>query len=188
MPHEVVDPIYIAGHVILALHGIVSRRLHPFDAAVVSLGSIHGGQAENVIPERVEIAGTIRFMEPEVQEKIYAEIERALEVARALGGDYALKFERGGSPMINDAQVVGLIREVAADLLGDEHIRPHKKEMGAEDFGTFSALAPGAMFMLGCRIEGDERKHHHPRFDVDERCLPVGTAILAETVLRLLRA
>ncbi len=187
MPHEVVDPIYIAAHVVLALHGIVSRRLHPAAPAVVSVGAINGGQAENVIPEQVEIAGTIRFMGPEIQEQIHAEIERALEVARALGGDYTLRFEHGGSPMVNDGEVVSLIREVAADLLGKEHVLPHEMEMGAEDFGAFSDLSPGAMFRLGCCIEGDERQHHNPRFDVDERCLPIGAAILAETALRLLR-
>lgn len=187
MPHKVVDPIYIAGHVILALHGIVSRRLHPVEPAVVSIGSIHGGQADNVIPERVEISGTIRFMKPEVREQIHAEIERALEVARALGGDYALRVEPGSSPMINDAEIAGLIQEVATELLGNEHILPRRKEMGAEDFGAFLELAPGAMFRLGCRIEGDERKAHSPRFDIDERCLPVGVAILAEATLRLLR-
>ena len=186
-PHDVVDPIYIAGHVILALHTIVSRRLHPTAPAVVSIGAIHGGQAENVIPEKVEIAGTVRFMESKVQEQIHAEIERALEVARTLGGDYTLRFERGGLQMVNDAEVTDLIREVAAELLGEDHIQPHKQEMGSEDFGAFSALSPGAMFMLGCRIEGDERMHHNPRFDVDERCLPIGAAILADAALRLLR-
>ncbi len=186
-PHDVVDPIYISGHVILALHGIVSRRLHPVEPAVVSIGAIHGGQAENVIPEKVEVAGTVRFMDPEVQEQIHAEIERALEIARTLGGDYALRFEHGGSPMVNDAGVTDLVRDVAAELLGAEHVLPHEMEMGAEDFGAFSKLAPGAMFMLGCRIEGDERMPHSPRFDIDERCLPIGAAILTEAALRLLR-
>ncbi len=186
-PHDTVDPIYIAGHVILALHGIVSRRLHPSAPAVVSIGSIHGGQADNVIPEQVEMCGTIRFMEPEVRQQIHAEIERALGMARALGGDYALRIGRGGLPVVNDEGVVDIIREVATELLGGEHVVPRRKEMGAEDFGVFSALAPGAMFRLGCRIEGDERKGHSPRFDVNERCLPVGTAILAEAALRLLR-
>ena len=186
-PHDTVDPIYIAGHAILALHGIVSRRLHPLDPAVVSIGSIHAGQADNVIPERVEMSGTIRFMEPEVRKQIHAEIERALEVARALGGDYTLRIEPGCLPMVNDEEVVDVIREVATELLGSEHILQRKKGMGAEDFGTFSALAPGAMFRLGCRIEGDKRKAHHPRFDINERCLPVGVAILAGAALRLLR-
>ena len=187
MPHEVIDPIYIAGHVILAIHGIVSRRLDPTVPAVISIGSIHGGQAENVIPEQVELSGTIRYMETKVCKEIHAEIERALGVARTLGGDYVLRFEHGGPPMINDAKVTALIQEVGTELLGSEHVLPSELEMGSEDFGAFSDLAPGAMFMLGCRIEGDEREHHNPRFDIDERCLPIGTAILAETALRLLR-
>ncbi len=186
-PHTVVDPIYIAGHVILALHGIVSRRLHPTTPAVVSVGSIHSGEAENVIPEQVELSGTIRYMENEVRDEIHAEIERALTVARTLGGDYTLRFQCGGQPVINDAQVATLIQQIGGELLGKEHVRPHKTEMGAEDFGAFSDLAPGTMFMLGCRIEGDEREPHNPRFDIDERCLPLGAAILAETALRLLK-
>jgi amidohydrolase len=187
MPHKVVDPIHIAAQVILALHAIVSRRLHPTDPAVVSIGAIHGGEAANVIPRKVEMSGTIRFMEVVVREQIHAEIERALEVARALGGDYTLQFEPGGLPMINDSGVVELIRQVGTDLLGADHIQTPKAEMGAEDFGAFSELAPGAMFMLGCRIEGDERRAHNPRFDIDERCLPLGVAILAEATLRRLR-
>lgn len=186
-PHKVVDPIYIASHVILALHGIVSRRLQPFDPAVVSIGSIHGGEADNVIPDRVEITGTIRYMKPEVQEQIQAEIKRALEVARTLGGDYKHEIGIGYPPMINDSDVVKLLREVAVDLLGEEHIQSPKQEMGAEDFGFFSSHVPGAMFELGSLIEGDERKHHNPRFDIDERCLPIGVAILAEAALRYLR-
>ena len=187
MPHETVDPITIAAHVFLALHTIVSRRLHPTAPAVVSIGSVHSGQAENVIPECVEFSGTIRFMESEVQTQIQAEVERALGLARVLGGDYALRFEHGGSPMINDAGVVEVIRDVACELLGEEHVRPPRQQMGAEDFGAFSDLAPGAMFSLGCRIERDERKAHNPRFDIDERCLPLGAAIMAEAALRLLR-
>ena len=186
-PHKVVDPIYIAGHVILALHGIVSRRLPPYAPAVISIGSIHGGQASNVIPERVEMTATIRYQELAVQEQLHTEIERALNVARAMGGDYESKMVIGYPPMNNDASAVELLKGVAADLLGDEHIRSPEPEMGSEDFGFFSALAPGAMFMLGGRIEEDERRHHHPRFDIDERCLPIGVAILAQAALRFLR-
>lgn len=186
-PHLTVDPIHIAGHVILALHSIVSRRLDPTVPAVVSIGSIHGGQADNVIPEQVELTGTIRYMQPAVQAQIHAEIERALNLTRSMGGDYQLKIEIGCPSMINDANIVEQFRKVATDLLGVEHIQPPEPEMGAEDFGFFSALAPGAMFYLGCLIEGDERIAHSARFDIDERCLPIGTAILAETALRLLK-
>jgi metal-dependent amidase/aminoacylase/carboxypeptidase family protein len=110
-----------------------------------------------------------------------------LEIARVLGGDYTLRIEPGGAPVVNDAQVARLIREVAIELIGEDHVLPPKQEMGAEDFGAFTDLAPGAMFVLGCRVEGQERKLHSPYFDIDERCLPVGTAILAEAALRLLR-
>ncbi len=185
-PHKVVDPIHLAAHVILALHGIISRRLHPYEPAVVSIGSIHGGDADNVIPERVELTGTIRYMEPEVQKTIHAEIKRALEVARSLGGDYTYKIRVGYPPKINDEKVVDLLQAVATDLLGAGQICPPEKGMGAEDFAYFAALAPGAMLDLGCRIEGDERRHHNPRFDIDERCLPIGTAILTEAALRIL--
>jgi len=187
-PHITVDPIYITGHVLLALHGIVSRRLDPFALAVVSIGSLHGGQAENVIPERVELSGTIRYLEKSVRETIHTEIERALQLARVLGGDYQLKIEPGTPPMLNDPGVVEWIRRVAADLLGAQHVLPPENGLGAEDFGCFSEIAPGAMFSLGCRIEGDERHLHSPKFDLNEECLPIGAALLAETALRYLRA
>jgi amidohydrolase len=186
-PHTVIDPIHIAGHVILGLQGIVSRLIHPADPAVVSIGSIHGGKVENVIPQEVELSGTIRYMETEVQEKIHAEIEQTLQITRAMGGDYTLEIEIGYPPMYNDAETVGLLREVSAQLLGAEHVQTGRLEMGAEDFGFYSSLARSAMFRLGCRIEGDERKHHNPRFDVDESCLPIGAALLAEAALHLLR-
>ncbi len=187
-PQETVDPIYLSAHVLLALHGIVSRRLNPFNPAVISIGSIHGGSADNVIPNQVDMAGTIRFMVPAVQEQLHAEIKKACEVARVLGGDYHLKFDIGGMPMINDAHAVALIEQVAIDLIGKENIVPPEPGLGAEDFGVFSALVPGAMFSLGCRIEGDEREHHNSRFDVNDDCLPFGVAILAETALRYLRS
>jgi len=186
-PHKVVDPIYLAGHVILALHGIVSRRMHPFDPAVVSIGTIQGGQATNVIPDHVEMSGTLRYLEPHVQKLIHSEVERAFQVARTLGGDYQLKIEIGYPPMINDPGVAQLIHTVTAEMLGEEHVLPPERDMGAEDFGYMTACSPGAMFTLGCRIEGDERKHHSPRFDIDEGCLPLGAALLAEMALRFLR-
>jgi amidohydrolase len=188
MPHEVVDPIYITSHVILALHGIVSRRLRPFEPAVLSIGTIHGGEVDNVIPDCVEITGTIRYMNPEVQEQIHDEIKRALKIARTLGGDYDHKIEVGYPPMINDSSVVERLRQVAIDLIGEESVQLPIHEMGAEDFGFFSSRVPGAMFRLGCLIEGDERVHHSVRFDIDERCLPIGVAILTEAALRFLHS
>jgi len=186
-PHRALDPIHITGHVILALHGIISRRMNPYHPAVVTIGSIHAGEASNVIPERVELSGTLRFMDEADQLTIHQEVERALQIAEAMGAGYELKIVRGYPPSFNDPQVADLLAQTAIELFGEKQVKAPKASMGAEDFGFMTNLAPGAMFMLGCRIEDDERKHHNPHFDIDEDCLPYGTALLAEGALRLLK-
>ena len=187
-PDKTIDPFVLAAHVIIALNTIVSRRVDPFAPAVVSIGSLNGGFTENVIPESVKVTGTLRYMNLDLHKELRAEIHRAFEVARTLGGDYTLKFEYGGPPMINDVHVSAMIEEVGVDLLGRENVRELHKTMGAEDFGAFMEHAPGAMFTLGTR-GGDDTGYplHHPRFDIDERALPLGTAVLVETALRYLR-
>jgi amidohydrolase len=186
-PNQTVDPIFISAFVILALNGIVSRRLNPFDPAVVTIGSIHAGNAENIIPNAVDILGTIRYTQTNVQKQIHAEIIKAFDVAKSLGGDYTLKIEIGSPPMINDEKVVNLIKQTSIDLIGSENVLPPQDGLGAEDFGSFSEQAPGAMFYLGSMVKGEEHEHHNSRFDVNDQCLPYGVAILAETALRFLR-
>jgi amidohydrolase len=186
-PNETIDPFNIAAHVMIALNSIVSRRLQPFDPAVVSIGTLNGGFTQNVIPGHVDISGTLRFTDPKVQIQIHDEIKRAFELSKTLGGDYEIRFEIGAPPMINHPSAALLIETAAIDLLGKEHVSPIPKELGAEDFGSFTQMAPGAMFTLGTLIEGDQRYLHHPRLDLDERALPIGTAILAECALRFLQ-
>jgi len=187
MPHEAVDPFYITSHVMMALNAIISRRINPFDPAVVSIGTLNGGFTQNVIPAHVDISGTLRFTDEKVQKLIHDEIRRAFELSTVLGGSYELKFEIGAPPMINHTDAANLIEAVGVDLLGRDHVLPPIKGLGAEDFGAFSQIVPGAMFSLGTLIEGDERYLHHPRLDLDERALPIGTAVLAESALRFLR-
>jgi amidohydrolase len=188
LPHNAIDTFSLTAHVILALSAITSRRIDPFAPSVVSIGSVNGGFTENVIPERVRITGTLRFTTPEVQEKLHAEISRAFEITRTLGGDYDLEFETGSPPMINDAQITEVIKGVGLELLGEEHVCALHKTLGAEDFGSFLEHAPGAMFTLGVQKRGHEGYYlHHPKFELDERALPYGTAVLAATVMRLLR-
>jgi amidohydrolase len=135
----------------------------------------------------VELSGTLRFTSEAARQKIESEMRRAFELTRALGGDYELRFIFGCPPLINHPAVADLIQATAADLLGAENVQPIPPTLGAEDFGSFIEDVPGAMFTLGTLIEGDERTLHHPRFDIDERALPIGTALLAETALRFLR-
>ncbi len=188
-PEQTVDTFYLTAHVMLALNAIVSRRLDPFTPAVVSIGSLNGGFTENVIPDSVRITGTLRFADPNVHEQIHEEIRRAFEITKTMGGDYELEFEIGGPPMVNDEQVSNVIRQTAVDLLGQENVHKGHKTLGAEDFGSFMEHAPGAMFALGVQKSGHEDYPlHHPKFDLDERALPLGTAVLVETALRFLKA
>ncbi len=186
-PHKVVDPIFLSGYVIMALNSIISRRLHPFDQAVISIGSIHGGTIDNVIPERVELSGTIRYMSKKVQKKLHDEIERAFAVAETMGGSYELRIVEGYPPMENESTVSHLLEGVAEEIVGRDKLCEIEPEMGAEDFGYFMQEAPGAMFMLGCRMDDYERRHHDPLFDVHEDCLPVGAAMFTASAIRYLK-
>jgi amidohydrolase len=187
-PDKAIDPFFLLGQVIAGLNAIVSRRMNPFEPAVVSIGQIHGGFTENVIPERVELTGTMRFTSDPVRQKLEEEIQRAFEVTRVLGGNYELRFEFGCPPIINHESASQLIKATAGDMLGAANVHAITPTLGAEDFGSFIENIPGAMFTLGTRLEGDERALHHPRFDIDERALPVGTAVLVATALRYLRS
>lgn len=185
-PDQTVDPFVILGHVIIALNSIVSRRMNPFQPIVVSIGMINGGNAQNVIPEKIEISGTLRYTDPTILEKIHTEIRRAFEISRNLGGDFELSFEYGGGPNINHEIATHLLKTAGASILGEINIHPGTPTLGAEDFGAFTEKVPGAMFTLGTLITGDERYLHHPRFDIDERALPIGTAMLVEATLQYL--
>ena len=187
-PDKAIDTFYLTAHIILALNAIVSRRLDPFAPAVVSIGSVNGGFTENVIPESVRITGTFRYADPKLHPQIREEILRAFEIARTLGGNYELEFEYGGPPMVNDEHVSSVIKQAAEDLLGVKNVRKLNKTLGAEDFGSFMENCPGAMFTIGVQKEGHEDfPLHHPQFDLDERALPIGTAVIVETAMRFLK-
>lgn len=186
-PNTTIDPFYLMSHVIIALNAIPSRRINPFDPAVVSIGSVSGGFTENVIPERVRVTGTLRFTDEAVHQQIREEMKRAFEIANVLGGSYELEFLVGGPPMINDRMVSELIEQTGRDMLGEGNVHEIVKTLGAEDFGEFLKHAPGAMFTLGTQKAGhEEYLLHHPKFDIDERAMPIGTAMLVETTRRFL--
>jgi amidohydrolase len=172
----------------MGLNNIISRRIDPFEPAALSIGSIVGGEAENVIPDHIKLKGTLRFTSLESQKKLREEMKRVFEMTKVLGGDYELELLFGGLPLINDPHVSKVIAEVGKDLLGEGKVHEMHKTLGAEDFPEFLKNAPGAMYTLGTMIEGREiYELHHPKFDLDERALPIGTAVLVETALRFLK-
>lgn len=186
-PHLNTDPLWMLGPVLMTLHGIVARRVDPLQPAVVSLGQIHAGTASNIIPSEVYLHGTLRSFDPEVREQLLSEVERALSVVRPLGGDFRLKIERGYPAGWNDPAVAGWLAAVSADLLGAESVNNEAMSMGAEDFAFMCQKVPGAMIMIGAAMpDGITRNHHTDIFDIDERSLPIGAAVLAETARRFL--
>jgi len=186
-PNKAVDPIWLMTHVLNAMYAVPSRRVDPFLPSVLSLGVVRGGMASNVIPQSVYIEGTLRSMDQSVREILLDEVTRCLEITKTLGGDYKLEIERGYPPMFNDEGVTREIKQVAHELLGEHGLGEHEPTMGAEDFSYMTQLAPGAMFRLGTRVPGGPEKFvHTPDFNIDENALPVGSAMLAATALRLL--
>lgn len=186
-PDRGVDAIVLAGHVIQAIHAIVSRRIDPTIPGVITIGVITGGTKENIVCDRVQLRGTIRSTDEETRQRLWREIERAGEVARALGGDYRLLIKPGYPPTVNDATAAAHIQRVAEEMLGAERVHEAHLSMGAEDFSYMARAVPGCFFRLGVRTPGQPiRIGHSPTFDIDEAALPVGAAMLAEAARRWL--
>ena len=188
-PDEGIDAIAIAAQVISALQQIVARRLPAHTPAVVSITTIRGGVKENIIAERVELGGTIRSTGGKARQRLLDELERALDVGRALGATCELQVFEGYPVTNNDARVTETIRAAAREALGAERVVDLPFDTWAEDFGYMTARVPGAMFWLG--VTSPRVPHpvwHSPSFDLDEDALSVGATVLTASALRLLDA
>jgi amidohydrolase len=184
-PHQTVDPIWLASHVLNALYALPSRRIAPLEPCVVSVGIIRGGNADNVIPDTVYLEGTLRSFADEVREQLVQEVEQAMMVTRALGGDYQLQIERGYPAMYNDPRVAAWLRQVGSDLLGQDRVGTEQRGMGAEDFSFMAKVSKGAMLRLGAQAPAAAPRYFHTAtFDLDEQALPIGAAMLAEAARR----
>lgn len=184
-PHEGVDALVLAAHAVLACQSIVARRISPLDAGVLTIGTIEGGVAPNVLAERVELRGTIRYFEEHVRAVLHREARAAFESVRALGGRATVEIVSACRPVRNDPAMTELAREAVADALGEDVIGVAEPMMGAEDFSAYLEHAPGVFLMLGAAPD-PPREHHHPNFDIEERALVRGATILAACALRAL--
>jgi len=184
-PHLGSDPLFMLGPILNALYAIPSRQISPLHPCVVSLGEISGGAAPNVVPSEVFIQGTLRSMENDVRERLRVEVERAFKLSEGLGGRYELEILPGYPSLRNSPQVNTWMRGAARDLLGESVVVEKEFGMGAEDFVYMTQTAEGAMFLLGAALpDGVKRSHHTDIFNIEERVLPVGAAVLAETARR----
>ncbi|AIF68703.1 peptidase M20 [Palaeococcus pacificus DY20341] len=177
-PHQTIDPIPIAAQAVLAFQTIVSRNIDPIETAVVSVTSIHGGSAFNIIPEEVELKGTYRFFRPEIQKLIENRMGEILQgLTQAHGASYEHRIIELTSPVVNNPKMTKFVKAIVQKYgLRHEEVAA---DMGAEDFAYYLQKVPGTFITLGIRNEekGIVYPHHHPKFDVDEDVLYLGTAL-----------
>jgi amidohydrolase len=188
-PHHAVDAIFVAAQVAVALYQGLGRLLDARDPAVLAIGAIHAGQAHNIIPAEATLRGTVRTLSHAQRARVEPTLRALLDgVCATWGARGELTLRRGSPPVINDARAVAALRAAAAATLGPDAIHDLPlPSMGAEDFSQYLTVAPGAMFRLGTARPGQPlHLLHSPRFDPDERALPLGAAILARAALALL--
>lgn len=176
-PEASVDAVMIAAKVVDALHTVVSRIVSPLDEAVVTIGTIKGGSANNIIADEVEMTGTIRTTSPEVRSVVGEAVRRIVtELPKAFGGSGEVDIIPGYTALINHNSVVDRIAGIAQKILGENAIHwKEKPSLGVEDFAFFLLKTPGAFYHLGCGFAGRENAPLHSRnFMLNEDCLTVG--------------
>jgi amidohydrolase len=184
-PQSTIDPIALSAHVINAVQQVVSRRLNPTEPGVITIGTIHGGTVNNVIPDTVEMTGTIRSFAPEVRQLLRDELAKAVRVVEPLGGTAELKIYPGYPPVVNDDEAASVMAAAMGNLLGEDNVLRSDLIMGAEDFAYMVQEAPGCFLRLG--VHDPAWTEHYPvhraDFRMDEDALPIGSAALVTAAL-----
>lgn len=180
-PHETKDAIVIGSQVVSELQQIVSRRLDPLETAVVTIGVFDAGTTFNVIADKARLVGTVRYLNTAVQDKVIDEMERIIKgVCTANDASYLLNYEKGYPPLVNHAEEAELVLEAGGKIDEVHTAEEVLPVMGGEDFAYYTIAKPGAYFFTGAAKEGHIYPHHHPKFDIDERALPVAAKTLIQ--------
>jgi len=187
MPDLTVDAVVIAAQIVTALQTLVSRETSPRAPVVVTLGSIHGGSAFNIIAGEVVIQGTLRTFDAPLREHLLQRIaELAGGIATTMRGSCEFRLESAAPPVVNDDVIAGLVAEAAIDVLGADAVVPFEPLMVGEDVAYFLDERPGCFFLLGGAPDTGPVLHHTAEFRIDERCLLIGYRVMTAAVLRLL--
>ena len=183
LPHNSLDPVPVACQMVQAFQTIISRNKKPIDAGVISVTMIHAGEATNVIPDSVEIQGTVRTFTIEVLDMIEQRMKEIAEhTSAAYGATCDFEFERNYPPTINSEKEANFAAKVMADIVGAANVLPQEATMGAEDFAYMLMAKPGAY----CFIANGEGEHreighgggpcmlHNPSYDFNDDLIPLG--------------
>jgi amidohydrolase len=188
-PWTGVDPIAVSAQIIMGLQTIISRQTElTEDAAVITIGSIHGGVRSNIIPDKVEMVGTIRTLNTEMQDKIHEKIRLTVtKIAESAGASAEVRINKGYPVTYNDPELTARMLPSLEKAAGNENIKLIKAITGAEDFSFYQKQVPGLYFFIGGMPKGKSPEevapHHSPDFYIDESCLKLGLRALSYLVL-----
>ena len=187
-PHLTVDPIVVGARIVEALQSVVSREVNPVEAAVVTIGAIHSGQARNVIPQSLEMLGTIRTLKEDVRRKVHAAVRRTAEgIALAGGAKAEVELNDGYPVVVNDPAAAQFVKGLAHEIVGQEKtLDIQSPSMGGEDFGYFLQKVPGMMFRLGTATRPEYPGLHHPQYDFSDGAIPLGVEMFCAIAERYL--
>eukprot|EP00250_Pteridium_aquilinum_P028062 c36527_g1_i1 orf=125-1450(+) len=184
LPHLAADPIVATASIISSLQQLISRETNPLESQVVSVTSVKGGEAVNVIPDEVIIKGTFRSTAQEGRKKLKERIQEVIESQAAVLGCKAFVDFDGDTfypALVNDDKMYEHLYNVGSLMLGKSNILSTEPTMGGEDFAFYLEELPGAMFFLGVGSENSTARHtfHSPHFELNEDALPIGAAMNA---------
>lgn len=191
MPHLCIDPVVIASEIIISLQKILSREISPTHPAVITIGMIHGGRYVNIIPQEVEFSGTVRTINSEDRVYIEKRIKKiCANVSEANKAKIEVDYRNYYPAVLNNEKITEKLIESAEKVIGKENVVEVKEPiLGAEDMSYYLQKAPGTFFGLGSyksNKDGQIYPHHHPKFDIDESTLWIGSAAFVQTVLDFL--
>lgn len=190
-PHNAIDPVLIASQVIVAAQAVTTKEINALKPTVINFSMINGGTAPNIIPEEVVMQGTLRYLYPggpDTPEQPRERLERIVAgICQTFNAQFEIEFVPCNFPVVNDPKMTGFVRKMAADLVGENNIVPYVT-MAGEDFSEFTVGIPSTLYFVGAgnKEKGIIFPHHHPKFDIDEESLTIGTQMHVKTALEFL--
>ena len=186
-PYEGMDAIWVASKVISGIQEIITRKLDPLDPIVITFGKINGGNAYNILAEKVNLLGTVRCTNLELFKDMGNWLNVNISsIAKSFGAEAKVKFREITPPVQNNCFINKVFRDSAIQILGENNvIELQKPSLGAEDFAEFLKEVPGAMFRLGVSNKKECAPLHSSQFNPDEKAISVGIKVIADTIVKL---
>lgn len=183
-PHQAKDAIVTASQLVVNLQQLVSRRVNPTEAAVLSVGSFVAENAFNIIADSAKLAGTVRTFNAEVRDIMETELERVIKgTCMTADSTYSFKYTRGYPPVINHSVETDFLKTTAEEVTGVEIVKESDLHMIGEDFGYYLEKVPGTFFFTGAMPSGEVYPHHSPKFDFDERAMLIAAKTLGAAAI-----